>query len=266
MGERKPLLIPPNARSTIVAHARAEYPNESCGLLFDNGFYLPCFNYAADPLNDFEISSGTYSQALLDTSRKITAVVHSHPGLQRHPSASDTRGQIGTAVPWVIVPLDAENVLPFTQWGDQLPMAPILGRQFLHGVQDCYSLIRDVYALGRHELAKQEIDWPLPPIDLPQFPRDDGWWIGTKDKPGENLYVNNSLKTGFIQIANTEARPGDMFYIKIKSEQANHGGLLIGGGLILHHLPTRLSRREPSGMWVRSIDRWMRYVGPEKTN
>jgi proteasome lid subunit RPN8/RPN11 len=256
------LVVSLSTRELICAHARAEYPKECCGLLFNDDSYLPCFNFAENPLEDFKISTEVYKTALLDASKKIAAVVHSHPNKQRFPSANDMRGQMDTAVPWIIVPLDGETVMSFTQWGDQLPTAPILGREFLHGVHDCYSLIRDTFGLGRDELAKQGIDWPFPPIKLRDYARDDAWWVGAEADPSKNLYMTNFDKAGFVEISPSEAAPGDMFYIKVMSKQVNHGGLLVGGGLLLHHLPVRLSRREPARIWLRNVDKWLRYKGP----
>jgi cell wall-associated NlpC family hydrolase len=52
-------------------------------------------------------------------------------------------------------------------------MAPLVGRQFAHGVLDCYSLVRDFHA---RELG----------IPLSEYERQDDWW-----SHGQDLYSLN---------------------------------------------------------------------------
>jgi proteasome lid subunit RPN8/RPN11 len=247
-----PLAISDLTKSVICAHARSEFPKESCGLIVD-GVYQPCVNYAGDPLQDFQIASEVMQRAFV--TGKLQAVVHSHPNGPYFPSALDMQSQITTAVPWIIVPLDEDRIGKFTIWGDQLPIPPVIGREFMHGVTDCYSLIRDVFRSGRDELAKQGVDWPFPSVEMQNFPRDDDWW----SDPAQDMYVNNFEKVGFQKIAREQARVGDVFLCKIRSEKLNHGGVVVGGGMILHHLPSRLSRREPAGIWQGGADLWIRH-------
>jgi cell wall-associated NlpC family hydrolase len=172
--------------------------------------------------------------------------------------------QIISDVPWVIVPIHPESVDPFIIWGDSMPIAPIIGREFVHGVTDCYSCIRDAFRLGRAKLAKQGVDWPFSPHLIKDFPRDLDWWSPQGDRPALDLYAANFSDAGFRPIAREEVRPGDVFLTKIRSDKLNHGGVVVGGGLILHHLPGRLSRREPAGSWQRVAELWLRCKATEK--
>jgi proteasome lid subunit RPN8/RPN11 len=247
------------------AHARAQYPEESCGLIVA-GKYIACENIAEPAENHieedpdcacrkcaFEISGKVY----LRYADKIDMIVHSHPDGPLFPSKADMQGQQLTGKPWAILALDDERVsVKPVIWGDKIPA--LLGREFMHGVTDCYAVIRDAYALGKNELAKQGIpDWPYDPIILPEFPRSDAWW--EKD---ENLYVDNFAKAGFVEIKDAP-RAGDVFLMKIRSSKENHGGLLVGQDTIVHHLPSRMSRREPAGLWGRQATRWLRYQGEQ---
>ena len=240
--------LTPELRSAIEAHAREQYPNESCGVVI-KGVYRPCENVAPDPLNDFEI--GEHQVYLADG---LEAIVHSHPGGPDHPTHSDMESQIATAVPWVILPLNEDQFGEPILWGEGVEIPPIIGREFKHGVTDCYSLIRDVYRLGKDKLAEQGISWPFEPIELPEFPRDDAWW-----NLDQNLYIDNFEKAGFVRVKREEVQPGDIFMCKIRSKVENHAGVLIDDGLVLHHLPLRLSRREPSCIWWGATDLWVRY-------
>jgi len=243
----------------INAHALRDYPKEACGLIVD-GAYLPCFNYAADPAADFVIAPEIQVK-IRSQGKKIDAVVHSHPNGPLFPSEQDMRGQLSTALPWVLVATDGVRVSPPEIWGDGVEVAPIIGRSFMHGIRDCYALARDVYRLGRDKLAVQGIDWPLEPVSFPDYPRADGWW-GDAKKLGQTLYVDNFRKAGFVEIPREHARPGDGFLMRIKSLTLNHCGVLTSDGMIIHHLPGRLSLRTPAGIWARAAEIWVRYQGP----
>lgn len=249
------------------AHARREYPKESCGLIV-GGKYVPCENIAApveahregDPNCDcqlcfFQIDTKVYAKHL--KTGKVEMVVHSHPNGPFFPSQADMASQIQTGIAWAIIALDDERAGDPVIWGGDTPIPPVVGREFMHGITDCYSLIRDVYRLGKDELAKQDIEWPFPPIELPDYARMDAWWAGDDD-----FYEVEPPKLGFVEVDMREVKPGDLFFTSIHSTKLNHAGLLIGGGQILHHLPSRLSRREGSSIWGRAARKWMRYEGP----
>jgi len=250
-------------------HARECYPEESCGIIIGDK-YVPFKNKALpverheenNPdcncrLCSFKLDNKQYAKYL--TKSDIQFIVHSHPDTNFAPSKADMEGQIQTDVPWAIIPLDKETVLEPIRWGEKDYIPPLIGRSFVHGVTDCYSLLRDCFRLGKEKLAEQDIhDWPFEPIELDEFPRSDEWWRGDED-----LYADNFQKQGFSEIALNEAKIGDIFLMKIRSSKYNHSGILINDGLILHHLPLRLSRREPAGIWGRQSALWLRYTGKE---
>ena len=247
-------------------HARKLFPEEMCGFVVD-GAFVPVQNQAADPAQHAEQDCScrlcTFRISDADTLRylpKAQMVLHSHPNGPLHPSKEDMAGQLATNIPWGLVGLDEDRIGEFICWGDGWPVAPLVGREFVHGVHDCYSLVRDTFQLGRDGLKAQGITdaWPYPPITLLDMARDDGWWNGADDFYGEHFRT-----VGFEIISREEARAGDCFLIKIHSDKFNHAGILISNDLIMHHLPRRVSRREPSGIWARAAERWLRYVGPK---
>lgn len=141
-------------------------------------------------------------------------------------------------------------------WGDGSDMEPLIGRSFVHGVWDCYSLVRDAFKIGREGMKEQGMEWSHDPVTLPDVPRNDGWW-----STGQDLYMDWLKPAGFVEISAAAARPGDGFLMKIRSDKLNHAGVLVSDDAILHHLPTRLSRREIGGLWFTQIDKWVRYQG-----
>jgi proteasome lid subunit RPN8/RPN11 len=249
----------PVALEAAKGDARSKFPNESCGFIA-GGVYVACENKAKTPLTDFAIDDPRYDEAV--KAGTLTAVIHSHPNGPIFPTQHDMEQQLATNVPWVIIMLNETTIGHTVIWGDQIAKAPLIGRPFVHGIFDCYSLIRDSFALGSSGMADQGVGWPLPPIELPQIPRDDNWW-----QKGEDLYVDHLKTQGFTTISRSEARPGDGFLIKLgdavanPKKRLNHAGILVDHNLILHHLPGRNSRREPSGVWARAADLWVRYTG-----
>jgi len=247
-------------------HARDEYPRESCGLVVDDG-YVPCVN-TARPVDTHEAKNPDCmcqlcsfripAEIMVKYHGRIQMVLHSHPGGPTHPSVTDAESQIKSGLPWGLIALDDERISDVLTWGDMLPVQPILNRQFVHYAADCFTLIRDAFRLGKEGMSEHGVEgWPYPPVPMKNCPREDGWWEADYD-----LYTENAPKWGFREIALDHAQPGDVFLTSIRSEKLNHGGVLVGGGMILHHLPGRLSRREPAGIWARAAHKWMRYEGP----
>jgi proteasome lid subunit RPN8/RPN11 len=237
--------------------ARAKYPNESCGFIM-GGQYIACENFSKTPLKDFALEDTRYDAAFM--ARQVTAIVHSHPNGPIFPSGHDMEQQLATNIPWVIISLNQHVIGQVVIWGDQIATAPLIGRPFVHGVFDCYSLVRDAFGAGTEGMKAQGIRWPFAPISLPQIPRDDAWW-----KKDQDLYADHLKPQGFSQISRADAKPGDGFLVKIGDsrtnphERLNHAGVLVDSNLILHHLPGRLSRREPAGVWARAASMWVRH-------
>ena len=85
------MVIPAEIRAELDEHARAEQPNEACGLVaFKNGRaerYLPARNSAASPYR-FELEIAPESWFLEDDGYEL-AVFHSHISSPPRPSRTD---------------------------------------------------------------------------------------------------------------------------------------------------------------------------------
>lgn len=229
-----------STKEAIIHHAGNEYPRECCGLLINKSgkeHYFPCRNMARGTDN-FQINPHDYLAA--EKSGQILAVVHSHPDAQAKPSQADLVACEATGLPWHILGY------PEIQWARIEPdgyKAPLLGRQWSHGVLDCYSLIRDWYLEERA-------------IELLDFQRNDEWW-----KRGENLYEDNFERAGFLDVKDGPVR-GDVVLMQVLSDVPNHAGVYIGDDMIIHHLFHRLSCREVyGGYWRKHTRRILRYRG-----
>ena len=133
--------------------ATSGYPRECCGLVVmvaRREVYMPCRNTAASA-DHFVLAADDYAAA--EDAGRIVAIVHSHPDETPTPSEADRVACEATGLPWFIVAVAKDDdgavvageVRGFTPVGFQ---APLLGRQFAHGVLDCYSLVRDPAASG----------------------------------------------------------------------------------------------------------------------
>ncbi|QBH97151.1 phage tail protein [Limnobaculum zhutongyuii] len=208
----------------ILDHASACYPEESCGFVIAtaNGqHYMPCVNIADVPTEHFEISPDDWLRAY--TAGEIIALVHSHPDGLPVLSATDREIQRRTDLDWWLV---CDGSL--YQYRN---IVPLLGRDFKHGVMDCYTLFRDAYHLAG--------------INMPEFSRSEDWW-----EAGQDLYIDNMAATGFYQVENPEA--GDIILICLGSHKANHAAIYCGDQQVLHHCPNRMSKRDVyNGYWLK---------------
>jgi cell wall-associated NlpC family hydrolase len=203
-------------------HALQEYPKESCGIVVD-GKYIPCTNISNNPTVAFQIKPDDYYLYLED---RIECVIHSHDNYA-HASKQDMIDQEKLGVPFGIINIHNGAVEDVFFWGDTLPIQDYVGRQFFHGVYDCYGLVRDYF---RREYK----------ITPPMYPRDYGWWL-----QGENVIEEGIMACGFKVIETNDVRvlkPGDGILAKVNSDIVNHCGVYIGDGLLLHHLCLRKNR------------------------
>lgn len=225
----------------IQEHAVETYPRESCGVVCvvkGRERYFPCRNDATNAQDEFTLNPQDLAAA--EDQGEVIAYVHSHPNARARPSEADKVMCELTEKPWHIVnvslPLGEEAPVV----GEIFSFAPsgyvpdLIGRPFVHGVLDCYALVRD-YFRKEHN------------IQLNDYPRTDDWW----DRR-ENLYCKNFEAEGF-SVVNNEPRVGDLFLMQIRSPEPNHAAVYIGNGQIIHHLWGRLSSRDVYGGYWREV-------------
>ena len=205
-------------------HAEAEAPRECCGLIVARTdvpclLYIPCHNIARET-EHFVIDPRDYANA--EDTGEILAIVHSHPFIEPVPSAADLTGIERSQLPWLIVnhPTGA-----FTLTHPSGYVAPLTGRAFVHGVHDCYAVVRDYYREQG--------------IVLNDYARTYDWWSA-----GGDLYRNNFASEGFVEVPRETLREHDLILMRVRAPVENHMAVYLGGNVILHHLIGGLSRRE----------------------
>ncbi|WP_199062885.1 C40 family peptidase [Serratia sp. ASV30] len=209
----------------ICEHAAAEYPNESCGFVVQNGrkaHYLPCRNVAENALDNFVISPQEYAQA--EDQGEIIRIIHSHPDVPvLIPSEMDRLQCDHSGIVWGIVSWPEGDYTEVVPRGER----PLVGRSWLLGHADCWSLIRDYY--------RQEHG-----IALNDYSVEHEWWIDGKTR----LYDDHWYAEGFREFQGP-MRAGDMIMMQVSAPVTNHAGIYLGDGMMLHHLFGQLSQRYP---------------------
>lgn len=233
-------MLTKSIKKAIIAHAVADYPREACGVIVGKE-YIPCTNIASDNAQ-FEICPIDLVGASKEGA--IKAYVHSHPDGSTAPSMPDRVQMNLHSKPWVITNgIDVEMHKPD---GYQ---APLLGREYHHGLMDCYTLVKDYY--------QRELD-----ITLSDYERSDVWWESADSEP---LYLDNFKAEGFVEVDNIQKH--DLILCRLgRTEHVNHALVFIGDGklksertddvigdsLVLHHPYNRESLREIYGeQWQR---------------
>src|SRR2546421_35614 len=123
------VLVPAEIRRALEEHARAEAPNEACGLvLFREGVaerYEPGSNAAASPYR-FELSFGDPEVWFAEDDGYELAVFHSHLSAPARPSRTDVENiGLWERKPYVILSLRTRNLAAFRIEGGQIEEIPL---------------------------------------------------------------------------------------------------------------------------------------------
>ena len=218
-------------KQDALLHAKDQDPKESVGLLLNvkgKKRYYPCQNLAITSYQEFILNPEDYVKA--DNTGDIVAVIHSHPLNPPVPSQADKVSCEDSGLPWHIVNPKTE------EWGYLEPSgykAPLLGRQWVWGVTDCWSLVRDWYKETKNIELR---DWERP-LTHDEF----------VDNP---MFESCAWRTGFRKLRPDEKlENGDLIFMSICSVGLNHVAIFLDGD-VLHHLTDRLSCKEPYSEWL----------------
>ena len=226
----------------VLAHATEVQPNECCGLVVERDGvqqYVRCENIASNPQERFVIAPEDYAEA--EDEGEIVMIAHSHVFINPEPSEADRSGCEASSLPWLIVnyPLGTHTLTYPSGF-----KAPLIGRQFCKGTQDCYALVRDWFAQEKG-------------VELPDYVRPETWV-----EDGNSILVDNFKAFGFEEITLSEMQEGDCILFQVAATIPNHCAVYIGNNQIMHQVLDRLSSRDVSGeFWRKTSRHYLRYVG-----
>lgn len=229
--------------------ALARYPQEACGLIVGVGKktrFVPCRNISPFPKEQFVLCPEDYMKAA--DMGEVIALWHSHPEGTCEPSDADRAGCQAMQIPWLISAIRKEGE-GFCHLGPQLIepdgfKADYIGRPYVFGVFDCYTLFVDYY--------EREFGIKLDPY--PEL-REMDWWKSGKDFFGEHFAAQD-----FIEVTDGTWQQGDGLIFSVDSLVPNHIAIYVTGDIILHHVNGRLSRRDTlSGFWGDRITHHIRH-------
>ena len=172
-------------KDKALAHAKEQDPKESVGLLLNikgKERYFPCNNLSISNYQEFILDPEDYVKA--DNLGTIMAIIHSHPISPPTPSQADRISCEDSGLPWHIVNPKLET------WGYCEPTGykpPLLGREWVWGITDCWSLVRDWY--------KQEKN-----IELIDYERN----MTPEEFLHNPLFEKYAKDTGFRELRNDE--------------------------------------------------------------
>ena len=227
-------------RSSALEHAQSEAPREACGLLViikGRERYLPCKNLAESPEELFILDPVDY--AVAEDRGEVMAVVHSHPTTKAEASEADKVACEKSGLPWHIISLVTNTWCKIKPSGYK---QELLGREWVWGVSDCWTLVRDWYAEEGLKLR----DWDRPPLStFNEQPIFDDCWSGI----------------GFREVPLEELQRGDALLMNIDGASGvNHCAVYLGEQQILHHLRGRLSSRDVlNGYYLKNTGRFLRH-------
>tara|TARA_R100000773_G_scaffold8908_2_gene8487 strand:+ start:1236 stop:1943 length:708 start_codon:yes stop_codon:yes gene_type:complete len=218
-------------KDDALVHAKDQNPKESVGLLLNikgKKRYYPCQNLSITSHQEFILDPEDYVKA--DNLGDIVGIVHSHPICSPEPSQADRVSCEKSNLPWYIVNPESE------EWSYLEPngyKAPLIGRKWVWGVTDCWSLVVDWY--------KQEKG-----IELKDYERN----MTPDEFLFDPLFESYAWRTGFRELRPEERlEKGDVLLMSIMYPTLNHVAIFLGD-MVLHHLADRLSCREPYSAWL----------------
>ena len=216
------------------------WPPEGVGYVKDGQFHT-LEKFAADPRYAFEVDPAFMLE-------EPDCLLHSHctgvevlTGDPRSPSSEDLKGQIATAIEWGICVTDGEVCEDPLYWGNPKNRPPLLDREFIFNIQDCYALVQDWFYQERG-------------IELPNGHRTPHW-----NEEGEDHLTERFQKWGFEKVDIRAIELGDVLFYRIRSVVPNHLGIYLGNGEVLSHFYGRISCVESIGKWASHIEFAARY-------
>ncbi len=218
----------------------SKWPEEAVGYV-KSGEFFPLENTATDKNHSFEVDPSFLIEEpeLLLHSHTVGFEVQDHD--PRSPSFADLKGQIATDIEWGICVTDGQVCEDPLCWGNPKNRPPLLDREFIFNLQDCFTLLQDWFYQERG-------------IELPNLERTAHW-----NEEGQDLLEGKFEEWGFERVELSELQEGDVLFYQVRSPVPNHLGIYLGNNEVLSHWVKNISCIESYGKWGRYIKFAARY-------
>lgn len=220
------------------------WPKEAIVAIWADGSWREFPNVHPEPIEHFQLAHN--DKALL-LHKRPALFLHSHPDGDLEPSDRDTESQIATGWTWGVVAVHANlagvyDVSYPEIWGPEKPVEPLLGRTYLWGVRDCWTLCEDYYRANGRVLD------PIPRVKEP----------GPHHalSRGRDPFRYWPPRLGFERVERHERQPGDLATMFWKKPIANHCAIYLGEGKYLHQLERRHSEEWRPQHEERAIEKY----------
>ncbi len=233
-------------------YAELHYPNEACGIIISTGNkfkLIDCKNISNEPRHNFIIDPADWLKA--SQQGTIEAYWHSHVNLSSAPSGADRDSCGKSKKHWFIIGI-TKNGDETTFDGPTLlkpsdEIEPLLGRVYVAGVHDCYTLVADYYKT--HESIQMG--------SYTHYALIEDWCL-----KGHSFFEEHFEEEGFVRIKEIDKEPmiGDVILMKTTVGNPNHLGVYVGNGRMIHHTYGRLSDEVVyGGYWTKHTVAFLRH-------
>ncbi len=217
-------------KAKVKAHALKDNPYEACGYICANYLgevsVVPCENMAHNKRGRFSVHPKMEAEA--EKHGQIVAFYHSHAGEFAIPennrfSKEDLDISYEACLPALLY------VHPDDTWHyyqpDTYEPSDLLGRPFIWGIWDCYSLVKDHFKKKKGV----KLGTYLPPDNATSL-SDFGY---------ERFIANEP----FHEVSFEELKEDDVIIFKIKSNFCNHSAVYLGNNEFIHQPINRMSSK-----------------------
>jgi proteasome lid subunit RPN8/RPN11 len=210
-------MIQETIKDEIRRHAREAMPEEACGFVLPDGEVMRARNRSQAPLDSFVTDGKTMLEAV---SKRASFLYHSHPSGNAKPSALDETSCKRMGIPYLIYSVDQDEFEIFDPFP---PWEKLVGLPWQWGKYDCFTIVRDYFALCHG-------------IEIPEYERPDPF------PPDYNFYEIHSEDVGF-HIVDRPPKLDDVISLHIGTRYENHLAIVLGDQ-ILHHSKGSYSQKQ----------------------
>jgi proteasome lid subunit RPN8/RPN11 len=215
-------ILTDNVKATIKLHAQKQAPLECCGVIIHslNGLVaFPCRNIHSEPEKFFTLKPEDYLEYSMIG--KIVGYYHSHQTNEDFSEFDKLNSENHklVAVLYVVKP-DVFHI--YTPKGYEVPYCK---REYIHGVVDCFSLVKDYYA--------RELNIQLTDITHPYR------YVENKVEHPDNQMVHTILKEHFVNNGFVEVQAAAKHDVILQKTphipSPVHCAIFLGNNQLLHH-------------------------------